>query len=96
MPAKKLKVIKVSKKTDDVPRLPAIASSDKDKKLYQLKTPFKKAICGDLFGTTSTGSMLGMLYRARVQNNSKEKQMLEKKLETVDGNFLNIILISKF
>jgi hypothetical protein len=95
MPAKKLKVLKVKKANKDgnTPKLPEISVPDGQKKLYQLKTPFKKAICGDLFGTTSNGetSMLGMLYRARVQNNSKEKQLFDKKLETVDGNFLKII-----
>ena len=44
-------------------------------------SPFKKKICGDIFGTSMGGdnSMLGMLYRSRVQEKSiKHKKSINR------------------
>lgn len=54
-------------------------TKDKDGKEIK-KNPFNKAIMGDVFGTSGAGgerSMLGMLYRARVQETVIQKSTLD-------------------
>ena len=50
------------------------------------ESPFKKKICGDIFGTSMSGdnSMLGMLYRSRVQEALLKKKVVNRQEDRSD------------
>ena len=59
------------------------ASPQRRRNIPPQPSPFRKKICGDIFGTSMTGnnSMLGMLYRSRIQEGLLKSTMASSKEE---------------
>lgn len=74
--------------TTTLPALPAAISlasngnksSHGKKVVHTAANPFKKKLCGDIFGSSMLGenSMLGMLYRSRIEKSSMLKAHLDR------------------
>jgi hypothetical protein len=72
--------------------LPPIATVTTRKEMHRdgvpPPSPFKKKICGDIFGTSMGGdnSMLGMLYRSRVQEKMMKNASTIRRDDKLDEN----------